>query len=188
VVAADLTPEHFEAGRREARRHGVELEWVRAVADELRVCCPGGVIGMINFTPEGLGGEFFELFGRYGPAPEGPAPVLWGSEEHVRELLGDRLAELDLTRRHYVERSPGGPDAYCAFFKQTFGPVIAVYENLAPARRAALDRDFLDFATRSNQAPPGAPDEYRYEYLLVVGTTGSARRPPVAAAGARRRS
>ena len=84
----------------------------QAVADELvRVCRPGGTIGMINFTPEGLAGEFFALFGRHAPPPPpgAPPPVLWGSEAHVRELFGDRLASLELTRRRYVERSPGGP-------------------------------------------------------------------------------
>ncbi len=203
VVASDLTPENFEAGRREARARGVELEWVeadaeslpfqdgefdvvtssvgaifasdhQAVADELlRVCRPGGTIGMANFTPEGLAGEFFELFGRYAPPPPAGAlpPVLWGDEEHVRELFGDRLASLELTRRSYVERSPGDPVAYCDFFKETFGPVVGLYAGLTgqPDRLAALDRDFLEFATRSNQGPPGGPAEYRYEYLLVVG-------------------
>jgi len=203
VVASDLTPENFDAGRREARARGVELDWVeadagalpfadgefdvvtssfgaifagdhQAVADELvRVCRPGGTIGMANFTPDGLGGEFFALFGRYAPPPPARAlaPVLWGSEEHVRELFGDRLAPLELTRRRYVERSPGGPAAYCDFFKATFGPVIALYAGLAerPDRAAALDRDFLEFATRRNQGPPGGPAEYPYEYLLVVG-------------------
>jgi ubiquinone/menaquinone biosynthesis C-methylase UbiE len=203
VVASDLTPENFEAGRREAGARGVELEWVeadaeslpfedgefdvvtssvgaifapdhQAVADELlRVCRPGGTIGMINFTPDGLAGEFFELFGRYAPPPAPGAlpPVMWGSEAHVRELFSDRLATLALTRRQYVERSPGDPAAYCEFFKQTFGPVVGLYAALAdrPDRLAALDRDFLGFATRSNQGPPGGPAEYRYEYLLVVG-------------------
>ena len=111
------------------------------------MCRPGGTIGMINFTPEGLAAEFFELFGRYAPPPPPGAlpPVLWGSEEHVRELFGDRLASLELTRRHYVERSPGGPAAYCDFFKQTFGPVVGLDASLAdrPDRLAALDRDFL---------------------------------------------
>ena len=202
VVAADLTPENFQAGRREARARGVELDWVeadaeslpfedgvfdvvtsslgaifapdhQAVADELvRVCRPGGTIGMINFTPEGLAGEFFELFGRYAPPPPdgAQAPVLWGSEEHVRDLFGDRLAALELTRRHYVECSPD-PAAYCEFFRETFGPVAGLYAVLAdrPDTLAALDRDFLEFATRSKQGPPGGPAEYRYEYLLVVG-------------------
>ena len=203
VVALDLTPENFEAGRREAEACGVELEWVegdaaslpfgdgefdvitssvgaifapdhQAVADEmLRVCRPGGTIGMINFVPEGVAVEFFELVGRYAPPPppEELPPVLWGSEAHVRELFGDRLASLELTRGSYVERSPGDPAAYCEFFKQTFGPVIALYAALAddPDRLAALDRDFLEFATRANQAPPDQPAEYPYEYLLVVG-------------------
>lgn len=203
VVALDVTPENFEAGRREADACGVELDWVegdaaslpfgdgefdvitssvgaifvpdhQAVADEMvRVCRPGGTIGMINFVPEGVAAEFFELFGRYAPLPppEELPPVLWGSEAHVRELFGDRLAALELTRGSYVERSPGDPAAYCEFFKQTFGPVIALHAALAdePDRLAAMERDFLEFATRSNQAPPDRPAEYPYEYLLVVG-------------------
>ncbi len=201
VIAADLTPENFEAGRREARSRGVELEWVeadaealpfadgafdvvtssvgvifapdhQAVADELlRVCRPGGTIGMINFLPEGVAKEFFEKLEAYAPPPPPDAlpPTLWGSEEHLRDLFGDRLASLELTRSSYVERSPGGPAEYVAFFKETFGPVIALYGFLAdqPERLAALDRDFHDFATRANSGSPEAA-EYRYEYLLVV--------------------
>jgi ubiquinone/menaquinone biosynthesis C-methylase UbiE len=197
VVASDLTPENFEAGRREARERGVELEWVeadaealpfgdgefdvvtssfgamfapdqQAVADELvRVCRPGGTIGLASFTPEGLGGEFFELFGPYAPPPlpEALPPVLWGSEEHVRELFGDQVAALEMSRRKYVERA-ASPRDYVEFFKETFGPVIAVQAFLAdqPDRAAALDRDFLEFAARA----PGSPAEYEYEYLLVV--------------------
>jgi len=202
VVASDLTPENFEAGRREAHARGVELEWVeadaealpfgdgefdvvtssagaifapdhRAVADELvRVCRPGGTIGMINFTPEGLAREFFELFGRYAPPPPPDAlpPVLWGSEDHVRDLFGDRVASLELIREQYVERSPGGPADYLELFKATFGPVVALYAFLAdePDRVTELDREALEFATRSNRGAPGAPAEYHYEYLLVV--------------------
>ena len=202
VVASDLTPENFEAGRREAEAHGVELKWVeadaealpfgdgefdvvtssagaifapdhQAVADELvRVCRPGGTIGMINFTPEGLAREFFELFGRYAPPPPPGAlpPVLWGSEEHVRDLFGDRVSSLELTREEYIERSPGGPAEYVEVFKETFGPVVAVYAHLAdePDRVAELDREALEFATRSNRGAPGASAEYHYEYLLVV--------------------
>jgi ubiquinone/menaquinone biosynthesis C-methylase UbiE len=201
VVASDLTPENFEAGRSEARARGVGLEWVEAdaeallfgdsefdvvtssfgaifaprhsaVANELlRVCRPGGVIGMANFTPEGLAGEFFELFGRYAPPPPEGAlpPVMWGSEEHVRELFGDRVASLEMTRREYVERA-SSPGAYRAFFKETFGPAVATYASLAdqPERMAALDREFLDYATRSSRGEPDGPAEYPYEYLLVV--------------------
>jgi ubiquinone/menaquinone biosynthesis C-methylase UbiE len=205
VVASDLTPEHFQAGRREAKAHGVELRWVeadaerlpfddrefdvvtssfgamfapnhRAVADELvRVCRPGGTIGMLNFTPEGLGADFFGVLAPYapGPPPGALSPLLWGSEEHVRELFGERVASLEMTRQQYVERADS-PSGYVEFVKATFGPVIGIYAGLAaePERAAALDRDFLEFATRANQGPPDGPAELHYEYLLVV-----ARRP-----------
>jgi ubiquinone/menaquinone biosynthesis C-methylase UbiE len=201
VVASDLAPENLEAGRREARARGLELEWVeadaqalpfaderfdvvtsslgaifapdhRAVADQLlRVCRPGGTIGMINFTPEGLAADFFGVFAPYAPPPPAGAlpPLLWGAEEHVRELFGDRVDSLRLTRREYVERA-AGPRAYRDFFKQTFGPVLATYASLAaePDRTAALDREFLDFAERANRGAPGGPAEYVYEYLLVI--------------------
>jgi SAM-dependent methyltransferase len=204
VVASDLTPANLEAGHREARARGVELEWVvadaealpfedgafdvvtsslgaifapdhQAVADELvRVCRSGGTIGMLNFTPEGLAAEFFAVFEPYAPPPPPAAlpPVLWGSEAHVRELFGDRVAVLELTRGEYVERA-AGPGAYCELFKEAFGPVVGLYAGLAdqPDRRAQLDRDFLDFATRSNRGRPGGPAEYAYEYLLVVART-----------------
>jgi ubiquinone/menaquinone biosynthesis C-methylase UbiE len=203
VVAADLTPENFEAGRREARASGVDIEWVeadaeslpfadgefdvvtssvgaifapdhQAVADELvRVCRPGGTIGMINFTPDGLAAEFFGLFARHAPPPPPGAlpPVLWGSEQHVRELFGGRLASLELRRGDYVERSPGDAAAYCEFFQETFGPMVGLRASLEPDELEALDRDFLEFAERGDQGPPGGPAEYRYEYLLVVGRT-----------------
>jgi ubiquinone/menaquinone biosynthesis C-methylase UbiE len=201
VVASDLTPEHFEAGRREASERKVTLEWVegdaeelpfgdgefdvvtssfgaifapdhRRVADELlRVCRPGGTIGMANFTPEGLAAEFFGVFAPYLPAlPEGALPpVMWGSEEHVRELFGDRVTALEMIRTQYVETA-ASPREYCRFFKETFGSAVAAYASLAdqPERAAALDRDFLEFATRSNRGAPGGPAEYPYEYLLVV--------------------
>ncbi len=201
VVASDLTPENFEAGRREARACGVELEWVEAdaealpfgdgafdvvtssfgamfapdhqrVADELlRVCRPGGTIGLLAFTPEGLAAEFFGAFARYAPPPPPGAlpPILWGSEEHVRELFGDRVDSLQMARREYVERA-ASPREYVELFEQTFGPIIALRAFLAdqPERAAALDRDSLEFATRANRGAPEGPAEYHYEYLLVV--------------------
>jgi ubiquinone/menaquinone biosynthesis C-methylase UbiE len=201
VVASDLTPENFGAGRREAEARRVELEWIeadaealpfadgtfdvvtssfgaifapdhQAVADELlRVCRPGGTIGMLNFTPEGLISDFFGALAPYMPPPPPGAlpPPMWGSEQYVAELFGDRLESLEMTRGHYVERA-AGPRDYCELFKQAFGPVVAIYASLAeePERAAALDRDFLEFARRANSGPSEGAAEYRYEYLLVV--------------------
>jgi ubiquinone/menaquinone biosynthesis C-methylase UbiE len=201
VVASDLTPENFAAGLREAAAAGVDLEWVQADAEQLpfedasfdavtssfgvifapdheavaselvRVCRPAGKIGMLNFTPEGLFGEFFGALAPYAPPPPPGtgSPALWGSEDHIRELFGDRVEWLRLDRDTYVERADS-PAAYREMVKRTFGPVVAIYESLRedPERSAALDRDFLDFAERANDGPSGGPAEYRYEYLLAV--------------------
>ena len=207
VVASDLTPENFDAGRREAAAQGVELEWVEAdaealpfadaafdvvtssfgaifapnhqtVADEmLRVRRPDGTIGILAFTPEGLISDFFGALAPYAPPPPPGAlpPPLWGSEQHVRELFGARVDALEMTRGEYVERADS-PRDYCELFKRTFGPVVAIYRSLAnqPDRLAALDRDLLEFATRSNRGARDGHAEYHYEYLLVVGRKGGA--------------
>ncbi len=144
----------------------------QAVADELlRVCRPGGTIGLVSFTPEGLASTFFEGFARYAPPPPPPAlsPLLWGDEAHVRKLFGDRVETLQFDRREYVERAES-PRAYVEFFQETFGPTIALRAFLAddPERAAAFDRESLEFAERANRGAPGDPAEYHYEYLLVV--------------------
>lgn len=201
VVASDLTPENFEAGRREARERGVELEWVaadaealpfadaefdvvtssfgaifaadhQAVADEMvRVCRPGGTIGMLSFTPEGLFSDFLAALASYAPPPPPGAasPTLWGSEKHVRDLFGGRVEFAELTRCEYSETA-ASPRAYVELFTQTFGPVVAIRQSLAdePERARAFERDFLEFATRANSGRSDGPAEYRYEYLRVV--------------------
>ena len=201
VVASDLTPEHFEAGRRAAASMGTDLTWIegdaealpfddeafdvvtscfgamfapnhRAVANELlRVCRPGGTIGMINFTPEGTGGEFFALLAPYAPAPPpgADAPVLWGTEEHVRSLFGNRVSRLTMTRHTYVERAPSPAD-YCGLFTEAFGPLVAIRGNLgdAPRRREELDRSLLEAIIRWNHGRSTGPVEIAYEYLLVI--------------------
>jgi 2-polyprenyl-6-hydroxyphenyl methylase/3-demethylubiquinone-9 3-methyltransferase len=205
VIASDLTPEHFEAGRRAAASAGTNLEWIegdaealpfddgafdvvtsclgamfapnhRAVADELlRVCRPGGTIGMMNFTPDGTGGEFFALLAPYAPPPPSDAdpPVSWGTEEHVRTLFGSRVSHLTMSRHTYVERAPSPAD-YCRLFTDAFGPLVAIRQSLehVAERRAELDRALLDAIIRWNQGRSAGPVEISYEYLLVI-----ARRP-----------
>ena len=109
-----------------------------------------------------MAGEFFRIFGA-------EPPILWGVEEHVRGLFGNRVS-LRFTRGTYVERVAGGPEAFVDYYKATFGPVVAAYASLDAAARAELDRVFLDFARRWNTGNGDA--ELPVEYLLVV-----ARRP-----------
>ncbi|MGE3288277.1 MAG: class I SAM-dependent methyltransferase [Pseudonocardia sp.] len=203
VVASDLTPELFVAGRAAAAERGVEIDWVeadaenlpfddasfdvvlscvgamfaprhQAVADELvRVTRPGGRIGMINWTPQGFVGQLFAAMKPYSPPPPPGAspPPLWGDEQHVREVFGDRV---DLTVRRgtvVFDHSPS-PLEFREYWKRNYGPTIAVYAaNAGDAQRSAdLDRDFLDLLTRANiSATPGA-SAYPAEYLLVTAT------------------
>lgn len=206
VVASDVTPESAEAGRREAEALGVELEWIEAdvqelpfedgafdvvtscfgaifapsheaAADEmLRVCKSGGVIGMLNFTPEGLAGEFFGTLAPYLPPPPPGAlpPLLWGSEDHVRGLFRDGVDSIETSRRTFVEHAPS-PAAYLELFKTTFGPVVAAYALADDrARIEELDRDLLRYVTDSNRGDPVGEASYTYEYLLVVVRKGGA--------------
>jgi 2-polyprenyl-6-hydroxyphenyl methylase/3-demethylubiquinone-9 3-methyltransferase len=147
------------------------------VADELlRVCRPGGTIAMINWTPEGFVGQLFTMMRPYAPPPPTgaqPAP-LWGDEAHVRELFGDRVSGLRLERES-ISSPPlfARPAELREFYKANYGPTIAVYNAVAdrPERLAALDRDFEDFLTRTDQRTPGAPTcHWDFEYLLVTAT------------------
>lgn len=201
VVASDVTPENFDAGRQAARAAGVDLEWIEgdaqalpfaddefdvvtscfgvmftpdhrmAASEMLRVCRPGGVIGLINFTPEGAGGDFFRVLSPYAPpAPSaGQSPLLWGTEDHVKNLFGDRLQALEMTRNEYCETATSSR-AYFELFRDAFGPMVAIYAGLRDqaARIAELDAAFLRFIARWNRAASEGPVRIGYEYLLVL--------------------
>lgn len=204
VVACDLTPEHFTAGQRGAAAAGVDLEWIegdaeslpfddgsfdvvtscfgvmfapnhQAVADELvRVCRPGGTIGLISFTPEGIGGEFFRLLAPYTPPPpDGAAPpILWGREEHVRALFKNRLSALSVSRHTYSERA-ASVEEYCRLFRETFGPIVTIRRGLEEKQRAELDRTFQDAVIGWNDGQSSGPVAIAYEYLLAIARTAA---------------
>lgn len=202
VIASDLVPDLLEAGRRRAEADGVELEWVEAdaenlpfedesfdvamssigamfaphhqdVADELvRVCRPGGTIGMLNWTPEGMIGALFRTMGPFAPPPPPGAqpPPLWGSEEHVRELFGDRV-EFRTLERDVLEISAfDRPRDYGEHFKERYGPTIAARANAARnGQETEFDEALNEFCDEWNS---GTDDDalFSKEYLLVVGT------------------
>jgi len=209
VVASDLTPELFEAGRARADAEGVELEWReadaealpfadgefdvvlsaigvmfaphhQAAADELvRVCKPGGRIGLISWTPEGFIGQMFATMKPYAPPPPPGAspPPLWGREEHVLELLGDRVTAVSTERRLLAVERFGAPEDFRDYFKARYGPTIAVYRSLAdqPERAAELDAQLAELA-RSRDRGEGAT-VVDWEYLLLTATKRRATVP-----------
>lgn len=200
VVASDLTPELFEAGRWLAADRGAELEWQQAdaealpfaedefdtvlscvgvmfaphhqaSADELvRVCRPGGTIGLINWTPEGFIGQLFATMKPYAPPPPPGAqpPQLWGDEDHVRALLGDRVTDVTVRRQTVRVEHFDVPEDFREYFKTNYGPTIAVYRSLAadPDRVAALDNELADLARRYDVGTGTTTLEW--EYLLLT--------------------
>lgn len=147
----------------------------QATADELiRVVRPGGRIGLINWTPEGFIGHLFATLKPYAPPPPpgaGPPP-LWGSEDHVRALFGDRVTDLSMRRRSVRMDHCSSPLEFREYWKRNYGPTIAAYRFTSehPERVDALDRDFLEFLTAWNRSGEAGRTAYDAEYLLVTAT------------------
>jgi SAM-dependent methyltransferase len=201
VTASDLAPELFDAGRARAEAAGVELTWIeadaedlpfedaafdvvmssigamfaphhQAVADELvRVLRPGGTLGLLSWTPEGLVGALFRTMKPFAPPPPPGAqpPPLWGGEDHLRELLGDRV-ELGTLERGVLEVTAfARPTDFGDHFKERYGPTIAALGNASRDGREQELRDEIDRFSRDWNL--GSEDDARFEmeYLLAVG-------------------
>jgi SAM-dependent methyltransferase len=142
-------------------------------ADELiRVCKQGGRIGLISWTPEGCIGQLFATMKPYVPAPPPGAqpPPLWGREEHVRALLGDRVSEVVTERRTLPVDHFADGAAFRDYFKAVYGPTISAYRNIEgdADRVAALDVDIARLGDGFLQG--GSTMEW--EYLLVTARKG----------------
>jgi SAM-dependent methyltransferase len=143
------------------------------VADELvRVCRRGGTIGLLSWTPEGMIGALFRTMGPFAPPPPPGAqpPPLWGSEEHVHELFGDRVEFRTLERDALEITAFERPRDYGEHFKGRYGPTIATQGN---AQRTGREAEFEEALNRfCDDWNRGTPDDARFEmeYLLAVGT------------------
>ena len=149
----------------------------QVVADELvRVARPGGTIGLTTWIPEGSIGRFFATQMPFMPPPPAgfQSPLLWGAEDHVRALFGDRVSSLSFTPAVQDVGGFATPEELVAFYQQNFGPTIMAYRSLGDdtARRAELDAALLDWARRGNLAGPGEDARWEFEYALIVATRG----------------
>ncbi|MGY1743892.1 class I SAM-dependent methyltransferase [Blastococcus sp. SYSU D00695] len=143
----------------------------RQAADELvRVCRSGGTIGLISWTPQGFVGEMFATMKPYAPPPPPGAqpPPLWGDEEHVRGLLGDRVTDVVARRQTITAGGQPSPEAWVDYWKTVYGPTIAAYRGIAddPARTAALDRDLAALVARYDSGTGSVRMDW--EYLLLT--------------------
>ncbi len=142
-------------------------------ADQLvRVCRCGGKVGLLSWTPEGMIGALFRAMGDFMPPPPPGAkpPPLWGSEDHIRELFGDRVDFQSLERENLEITAFAKPGDYGAHFKERYGPTIATMANARNNEREAELVQALDrFMEEWNR---GSDDHARFEmeYLIAVGT------------------
>ncbi|HKT43824.1 MAG TPA: class I SAM-dependent methyltransferase [Gaiellaceae bacterium] len=139
-----------------------------AAARELaRVVRPGGRLGFSAWTPEGRIGSMFRTMGPFQPPPpEGAGiPLQWGSEDHVRELLGDAF-DLEIERRISRGEADSVEEAW-ETFSTNFGPVVTLRNQLEPERWAELEKTMLGYMEETRR-PDGRSVDDR-EYLLVTG-------------------
>ena len=200
VVGLDLTPELLEAARRRGDADNVAVDWVEGDAENLpfedeqfdrvlsafgvqfaprhevaarelaRVCRPGGLIGLVNWTPESHIGELLAIIGHYMPRPPAYAspPALWGSEGHIRRLFADSGVDLVFTRGNNPFRFHS-PEHFVEFFESRYGPMLKARERLTSEGSWEQCRsEIVALAERRNQAADDAL-ELRSEYLVAVG-------------------
>ena len=120
----------------------------QAAAELLRVCRPGGTIALASWTPDGFIGELFRTVGAHVPPPAGvQSPLLWGTEGHLRELFGQRIASLEVAERTFTFRFRSAED-FVLFFRLWYGPTLKAFAALEGNARDALERDLVSLARR----------------------------------------
>ena len=135
----------------------------KAAQELLRVCKPEGKIGLANWVPDGYIGNMFRTVSRHFPPPAGvKPPLLWGTEDRLRELLGGGVSSLDTTRRTYVFRYLSA-EHFIEHFRSYYGPMHKAFENLDAEERKALKGDLKEIIRYWNISGDGTvvlPSDY----------------------------
>ncbi|MEU0208859.1 methyltransferase domain-containing protein [Streptomyces canus] len=199
VTGVDLTPEHFPAARARADEAGVQITWQEGDAEQLefpdssfdrvtstfgsqfaprhdrvaaelvRVCRPGGLIGLCNWTEQGWTGQFQRILASYFPTPQDfqqPA-MRWGDETYVRTLFQGHPVHIECRLRNVPYAFPSA-EHLVRFFEANFGPFITARSTVSPRSRwAQLRADLVDM-TETFNTTPGEGFLADVEYLEIV--------------------
>ncbi|HYK24807.1 MAG TPA: class I SAM-dependent methyltransferase [Steroidobacteraceae bacterium] len=205
VVSTDYVGSLLEHGRKRAEANGLSVAFQQADAEQLpfpdasfdvvlstfgvmftpnqeraaqeliRVCRPGGKVGLANWTPEGFIGRLFRLVGKYVPPSPGiKSPLLWGTKAHLDTLFGSG-GTIGVRRAHFVFRYKS-PEHWVEFFRTYYGPVLKAFAAIDPEARAALEGDIYGLLGELNVARDGTlviPGEY-LEVVVTKNDPGEA--------------
>lgn len=193
VVSTDYVPALLERGQRRAEAEGLPLAFQvadaealpfadgsfdavastfgvmfapdqdRAAAEMLRVCRPGGRLGLANWTPDSFIGEVFRTLGRHLPPPAGlKPPSRWGDRAWIEETFGPTATSLNFTLKSFVFRYASAQD-FLDEFRRFYGPIHKAFLALDAPGQQAFEHDLLSLMARFNDARDGTlrlPSEY----------------------------
>jgi SAM-dependent methyltransferase len=200
VVGLDLTPEMLDKARARALAAGVQVDWVigdaeelplpdasfdavlssfgvqfaqnpaRAAAELVRVCRPGGVIGLCCWTPEGVAGRYVALLRRHvGRRNDGPSSTDWGRENTIRSLFSASGLQFSF-ERDMLLTDWESVDSSVAFLEHNYGCAITARRALEPLGRwRSLRSDIHDLFESNNRAEESSGLLLAEEYMLVTG-------------------
>lgn len=200
VTGVDIAPNLVEQARENANREGLKAKFDEGDAEALpyddasfdavvtmfgamfaprpelvaaelkRVCRPGGLIAMANWTPAGFIGQMFKTMGAHVTPPAGmPSPLLWGVEENVRQRLGEGISRLESKPQMLKFAFPFSPAEVVEHFRKFYGPTQKAFGTLDESKQAALRKDLEQLWATHNQATDGTTD-VDSEYLEVIAT------------------
>jgi len=193
VVATDYVPALLARARERAAAEGLEIEFReadaealpfqdssfdvvvstfgvmftpdqdKAAAELIRVCRPGGKIGLANWTPEGFIGQLFKTIGKHLPPPAGvKSPALWGTRAHIAEMFEPHASSIKAEPRNFVFRYRS-PEHWLQVFKTYYGPLLKAFAALEPAAQSALTTNLFALIGQCNRSGDGSmvvPSEY----------------------------